>query len=436
MAPASEHDPRSTQVDDDAGAWFDAARFGMFIHVGHANAKGWELSWPLVGGVGSLPAAPRVAFEDWYTDVDSYQPAPDATADWCRSAADAGMGYAVMVTQHHDGVANFASDLPGRALSGGRDLVAEFCESARANGLRIGLYLSLSDWGHPDYPAWDPSMAPYNFIAYPRPDAVTWQRFVEQLAARITHLLTAYGQIDMIWFDGGWERSPDEWHAAELEALIRSLQPSIMINDRLPGAHADFQTPEQLIPAEPPEGRFETCMTMNLSWGWVPEDDRYTTATETIHLLGEIAGRGGNLLLNIGPGPDGHIVAEQRNILDEVTEWMAAHSSAIVGTRPGFEPWQWHGPSTCSPGPDGLELVHLICVMRPYRHVVVRGVHPRRLRSATVMGTGATLSWTTRVSAIDEVFGGDPIGEIVLEIDEADIDPHATVFTLSFEGSP
>ncbi len=434
MTPESEQELHADRQAD-PHAWFDLARFGLFVHVGHANAKGWELSWPLVGGVGSLPSAGQVAFDDWYRDVDDYQPAADATDDWCRTAAEASMGYAVMVTQHHDGVANFASAVPGHAISGGRDLVAEFCESASRHGLRVGLYLSLSDWSHPDYPAWDPSMAPYNFIAYPRPDAETWERFVAQLKERITHLLTAYGRIDMIWFDGGWERTPDEWHATELEALIRSLQPGIMINDRLPGAHADFQTPEQLLPAEPPDTRFETCMTMNKSWGWVPHDTAYTTATETIHLLGEIAGRGGNLLLNIGPGPDGHIVEAQRRILGEVGSWMSRHHEAIVATTPGLAPWQWHGPSTRTHGADEMEHIHLICVMRPYRHVVVRGVHPSRLRSAVVMGTGTSLSWTRRISAIDEVFGGDPLGEVILEIDDADIDADATVITLTFAGS-
>lgn len=409
-------------------AWFDAARFGMFIHVSHANGQGWELSWPLVGGFGADPTAPAVAFEQWYSHVDEFDPAPDCATQWCRAAVDAGMGYVVMVAKHHDGVCNFPSVSPSRQLAGERDLVAELTTAAREAGLRVGLYFSLSDWGQADYPAWDPSMVPYSFIGYPRPPAEQWQRYLLHLRSQLRQLLGDYGRIDEVWFDGGWERTPDEWDTPSLEAFIRELQPEILINDRLPGAAADFTTPEQLVPAQRPDGRTETCMTLNRSWGWVPTDTDYKTGRDVVHLLSAVAALGGNLLLNVSPRADGSLPPEQTDALERVGGWMRRHPHAIVDTRPGLEPWQWNGPSTRSTSGD----LHLICVMRPYDTVTVRGVKVRRVKRVVEMSTGTELDWTVRVSALDELIGGDCAGELVITVPSELVDDLATVLTVQW----
>jgi len=422
---------RSEGAEPNPGGWFDEARFGMFIHVSHANGQGWELSWPLVGGVGSLPSAGRVPAEHWYDHIDEFRPAPDCAQRWCRAAADAGMGYAVLVTKHHDGVCNFPSASPSLQLADGRDLVGEFVTAARAHGLRVGLYFSLSDWAHPDYPAWQPSMAPYSFFAYPRPPADAWERFGHHLRAQLTQLLTDYGRIDELWFDGGWERMPDEWGSAELETLIRTLQPDILINDRLPGLAADFATPEQLIPAEPAPGRTETCMTLNRSWGWVPTDTDYKSGRDVVQLLAGVAGLGGNLLLNVSPMPDGSLPQPQVDALADVGAWMERNRDAVVGTVPGLEPWQWYGPSTRRGG-----TVHLICVMAPYERVTLRGVQVHRVRSVVALASGRELEWSTRVSALDEILGGDCLGEVVIEVPADVVDPLATVLSVDFADSP
>ena len=187
-----------------------------------------------------------------------------------------------------------------------RDLVAEFVDACRAEGLRVGFYFSLSDWHHPDYPAFRDEDRPYLLIAYPRPEPEVWARYLDVLFGQVRELLTDYGEISVIWFDGGWERSPEQWRAAELEALIRELQPDILINERLPSV-GDYTTPEQFVPATAPEGRWETCLTMNESWGHVPEDEDWKTERDLVHALCETVGKGGNLLLNIGPRGDGSL---------------------------------------------------------------------------------------------------------------------------------
>src|SRR5262249_38095182 len=152
------------------------------------------------------------------------------------------------------------------------------------------------------------------------------------------------GEISVMWFDGQWERTREEWKAEELAAMIRELQPNILINDRLPGG--DYDTPEQAIPAKVPDRRWETCMTMNASWGYVPDDDRYKSSTEIVHTICEIAGKNGNLLLNVSPRADGSLPPEQVSRLEAVGEWMSRNGSAIRGTTAGLEPWQFYGPST------------------------------------------------------------------------------------------
>ncbi len=407
-------------------AWFDHARFGMFIHFNHSSGRGWDLSWPLVG-VPNLPGATEpIGVERYYASVDQFDPEMGCATDWASAARRAGMGYAVFTTKHHDGVCNFPSGRPSRMISGGRDLVGEFVTACRAEGLAVGLYFSSSDWGQADYPAWRDDMAPYTFMGYPRPDEATWDRYWHHMADQLTQLLSDYGTIDYLWFDGGWERGPDEWRSREIEELVRRLQPQILINDRLPGLAADVTTPEQLIPAEPPAGRWEACMTMNRSWGWVPSDDRYKSARDIVTTLCEVAARGGNLLLNVSPDGDGQIPAVQQQRLDGVARWMDLHGEAIVGTEPGLEPWQFHGPST-----RVGDRVFLCCPWRPYERITVRGVRTRRISGVRALGTAIELAHSERLSAIDEVFGGDPVGELVIEVPDCACDELLTVIELT-----
>jgi alpha-L-fucosidase len=236
--------------------------------------------------------------------------------------------------------------------------------------------------------------------------------------------MTGYGAIDLVWFDGGWERRPDEWRASELAALFRELSPGVVLNDRLPG-EGDYDTPEQFIPALPPARRWETCMTMNESWGYDPKDTRYKSARELVHALCEVAGRGGNLLLNVSPMGDGSLPAEQIARLDALAEWMALHSSAVHDSKPGLEPWQFYGPST-----RVGEKLYLFLLMRPYESVSVRGLPIRRVRSVRALGTGKSLAFRGRAPIIDLLANRDPIGEVQIRVPEEALDPLATVLEL------
>ncbi len=410
-------------------SWFGAARFGMFVHWGHVSQQGLELSWPMAGGVGVLPYSTPVAVADYQASASTFAPDAATPKEWARLARAAGMQYAVFTSRHHDGYSMWPSAASDFCSS--QDLVGAYVDAFRSEGLRVGLYYSLSDWHHPDYPALTDDDRPYSFSPR-RGSAKAWGRYVDYVFAQITELLTGYGPIDLLWFDGGWERSIEEWRAKELRELIRSLQPDCLVNERLPGS-GDFETPEQFVPASAPDGLWETCMTMNSTWGYCPADTGYKSSRELVHTLCEVAGRGGNLLLNVSPRGDGSLPPEQVERLDDVADWVARCGSSVLGTNPGLEPWQHYGPSTRAG--DGVVYVHLLS--RPYESVTVRGLPIRRVTSVTDVASGTSLAFRTRCTVMDELFNWDPIGEVVIEVPPSIVDDLATVLavTLAPEGS-
>lgn len=404
--------------------WFEEAKFGMFVHWTHCSTRGYELSWPLVGGLHVLPRCQDTTVEDYYRDALDFSPSPGAAKEWMDLAARAGMRYAILTTKHHDGFALWPSahsDFTIAQTPYGGDLVGEYVDAARAAGLRVGFYYSLSDWHHPDYPPFREEDKPYLKFLGRRSD--TWEAYLDAMYGQVRELLTNYGDISVLWFDGQWERTAEEWRAAELIDEIRKLQPDILINDRLPGG--DYSTPEQAIPAEVPDRRWETCMTMNSSWGYVPEDPDYKSATGIVHTLSEIAGKSGNLLLNVSPRGDGTLPPEQIERLEAVGEWMSTHGEAIYGTTASdLQPWQFYGPSTAK---DGRVFLH--CVWKPYEDVVVRGLPVKRVR-ATHLASGTELRVRTRATAEQELMSSDPTGEVFIEVPPDLVDAHATVIEL------
>jgi len=413
--------------------WFDEARFGMFIHWDHASQRGLEVSWPMVGGVFSLPRCQSVTPQEYHALAASFDPTGFDAADLARRAREAGMRYVVFTTRHHNGYSMFESTQSDHTVMHSpysRDIVREVVDAFRGEGLRIGLYYSLSDWHHPDYPTFREEDKPYlPGISPPRPTDEQAERFRGYLRGQLHELLTGYGRIDVLWFDGQWERSPGWWRVDDLASLARTLQPDILINDRLPG-QGDFLTPEQFVPPTAPGERWETCYTMNDSWGWNPDDTNYKTARAIVHALCETAGRGGNLLLNVSPRGDGTLPPEQIERLEAVAAWMAVHHSAIHETRAGLEPWQFYGPSTRRDN-----RVNVMCLMRPYETVTVRGLPVRRVERVTVLGTGEHLAFSTRTGVLEQL-SADPDGEVIISVPARVLDVYATVLAIDLASEP
>src|SRR5687768_12984690 len=384
------------------GTWFDTAGLGMFIHWDHASQQGLEISWPLVGGGDIRVHAQDVTPEQYHSSAATFDPqAWDAPA-LARRAKAAGVQYAVLTTKHHNGFSMWPTKLDDWHIGNtpyGKDIVREFADAMRAEGIKVGFYYSLCDWHHPDYPAFTMEHRPYRLGASPpMPSDEQWDRFLEFMYGQITELLTDYGDIAVIWFDGGWERRASQWRSSELEQLIRSLQPGILINDRLPRV-GDYETPEQFVPPTPPERKWETCMTMNESWSYNPDDHDYKSPRALVHTLCEVVGRGGNLLLNVSPRGDGSLPPELVERLQHLGAWVKRNGEAVLGVDAGLESWQHYGPSTRR---DNRVYVHLLA--KPYETVTVRGLKVRRIEKVTELVSGRSLAFETR-TGIMESFG-------------------------------
>lgn len=362
--------------------WFGSAAFGLFIHFDHTSQQGIEISWPMVRG---MPVA------EYHQSAETFDPTGWDPTAIAKLAAAAGMRYAVFTAKHHSGWAAWPSRVAPFNISTspygrrGGDLVGEYVEAMRSAGLKVGLYFSLADWSHPDYPAFTDDMNPYRGADYPRPDSAAWERFRTLLKAELSELLTAYGPIDLLWFDGQWERTAAEWGSADIAAHIRSLAPRLVFNDRLPEA-GGYATPEQIVPGRPPAAPWEACMTMNDTWAWSPTDTDYKSETELVSTLVETAAGGGNLLLNVSPQSDGSLPTPQTDRLRTIAGWMAVNNESIVDVEPGLQAWQFYGPST-----RRGNVVYLHMLGLPTEYVTVRGVPARQLNAVRFLGSDTAL---------------------------------------------
>jgi alpha-L-fucosidase len=252
-----------------------------------------------------------------------FRPQPNAARAWAKLAKQAGQKYMVMTTKHHEGFCNWDTKLTNYCApkqGPGRDLVAEYVEAARAEGLRVGFYYSLMDWHHPDG-------------ARCATDEEARKRFVEYTHGLIRELLTNYGKIDVLWYDVDWPLTAEQWESKKMNEMVFKLQPDIIVNNRngLPG---DFSTPEQTIRAERGGRAWESCMTMNNSWGYTPADDDWKSAKTVVRNLVTCARGGGNYLLNIGPKPDGSVPEQSASVLTEVGHWMDKNGPTIYESEP------------------------------------------------------------------------------------------------------
>ena len=335
--------------------WFAEARFGMFIHWGvyAIPARG---EW--------VRSTERQRAEDYQSYLEAFDPVHYRPREWAKAARDAGMKYAVMTAKHHDGFCMFDSRLTNYKVTNtpaGRDLLREYVEAFRAEGLRVGLYYSLLDWHHEDYPAYGDSIHPLRGDEACRDRSHEFSNYVAYMHGQVEELLTHYGKIDIIWFDFSYDDMRGEvWGATELVRKARAFQPDILIDDRLGGniraRHpepyaGDFASPEQIIP---PEGvlnedglplPWEACITLNNHWGYCAADRDYKSAKQVIRALIECVGKGGNLLLNVGPDAKGEIPEPSLRLLEEVGTWMRRNGASVYGCGRSDLPkpqWGWY----------------------------------------------------------------------------------------------
>ena len=339
--------------NDDRTAWYRNAKFGMFIHWGPYSLASVEASWPIM-----RPTPGGISEADYRALPQRFNPTkfdPDAFIDLARAA---GQEYMVFTTKHHDGFCMFDSSYTDYKITNtpyGKDIVKQLAQACDKRDMRLGFYYSPPDMHHPDFR--DTSkLARDNWNGEPqRPE---WPIYLDYMQLQLTELLTRYGPVALIWFDGLYHQ--EKYDGERFIKLIRNLQPATLVNDRI-GVPGDYVTPEQFIPKAIPTKDvhffgweqnvqkelkpsipkpedfqlWETCMTINNTWAYNMHDHDYKSAQFLIRGLVEVASRGGNFLLNVGPQPDGVIQPEFQDRLRAIGDWLAVNGESIYGTTYG-----------------------------------------------------------------------------------------------------
>jgi alpha-L-fucosidase len=332
-----------TKADYDSRMnWWSDARFGMFIHWGLYAVPAGEWQGKTEYGEWIRTSA-EIPLDEYSNFVGQFNPVKFNALEWVRLAKEAGMKYIVITSKHHDGFCMFdtkQTDFCIMSTPFHWDPMKDLADACRKEGMKLCFYYSIMDWHHPDY-------TPRREWEKDRPvkDA-DFSRYISYMKAELKELLTNYGDIGVLWFDGEWERTWNEKYGKEIYEYCRSIKPDIIINNRVhagqialegPGnqvlSNGDFGTPEQEIPATGLPGiNWETCMTMNDHWGYNKHDKNFKSTGDIIRMLCDIASKGGNYLLNVGPTAEGQFPQESIDRLHGIGTWMKVNGEAVYGT--------------------------------------------------------------------------------------------------------
>jgi alpha-L-fucosidase len=363
-------------------SWFVKDRFGMFIHWGTYSAAARH-EW-----VKSHEQIPQSKYQQYFDhfDPDLYDP-----REWARMAKAAGMKYFVVTTKHHEGFCLWDTkytDYKAPNAPCGKDLLTPMVEAFRAEGLKVGFYYSLIDWHHPDFTVSDKFHPLRNDAEERAKDPRrTMKRYAEYMRNQVTELLTQFGQIDILWFDfsypGEEGKGHDDWESEKLYALVRKLQPHVVIDNRLDLPDVgDFVTPEQFQPAEglkDKDGKpavWEACQTFSGSWGYHRDELSWKSVDQLLWMLIDGVSKGGNLLLNVGPTARGEFDYRAKERLAGMGEWMRVNGRSIYGC--GQAPKEFATPSDCrytySPQTNRL---YLHVMAWPFKDIYCPGLRDR-----------------------------------------------------------
>lgn len=410
--------------------WFEQAKLGIFIHYGIYAVNGIAESWSFYNG--------RISYEDYMKQLDGFTASAFDAEEWADLIEASGARYAVLTTKHHDGVALFdtkQNDLSVvKKTPAARDIVKAYADAIRKKGIRLGMYFSLIDWSHPDYatvyhserPEGEPFMVnPFSCPAGGEEQPERWEKFMEFNRGQLAEVLGNYGKVDLVWFDGDWERSAEQWGLPEFKSYLKSFNPELIINSRLQG-YGDYKTPEQGLPITRPEGAWEFCTTINDSWGYQQGDHHYKSLNQIIHMFCDCISMGGNLLLDIGPKEDGSIDPRQKEILLGLGDWIRTHEEAVFGTREGVMQRYYAGGSTLS---EDEKTLYLFVHDRPAENICLKGLC-NQIRKVTVLHSGKELNW--------DVYGGAPWlgipGTTWIFLTPEDCHRHTTVLKVELDG--
>ncbi|MGJ1240951.1 alpha-L-fucosidase [Sphingobacterium siyangense] len=396
----------STQKMD----WFEDAKLGIFIHWGIYSVDGISESWSFFNNY--------INHDNYIKQLNGFTAKDYKPKEWAKLIKEAGAKYTVITTKHHDGISmwNTKADKAITTLQDAaakQDVITPFVKAIQEEGLHTGLYYSLPDWSHPYYDVFTRNRKRYELKGEP----TRWDNYVKYYQKQLTELSEQY-KPELLWFDGDWEHSAEEWKAKETLNLLRKYNPNIIINSRL-NHHGDYDTPEQGIPVTRPDAKFwELCYTMNDSWGYQPFDKKYKSPNMIIRTLVDCISMGGNLLLDIGPKADGTIPDEQLNILKQLGRWTHKHAAAIYGTRAGIPFANYGGKSALSK--DGKTLYLYVYEQKP--ELQLKGlVNHSAIKGVSVVGDASA-----KVSLKSEN------GTVRVDLTKVNFDQDVTVIALNF----
>jgi alpha-L-fucosidase len=350
--------PETTNQHNQRMSWWRNARFGMFIHWGLYAIPAGEWDGETNHAEWILTTA-QIPVKEYENFSKKFNPTQFNAEEWVKTAKNAGMKYIVITSKHHDGFCLFDSKFTEYDVMDAtpfkRDILKELSEECHKQGIKICFYHSIMDWHHPDY-------LPRRDWESRSTEGAAFDRYVQYMKGQLKELVTNYGEIGVLWFDGEWENTWDKERGTELYQYVRSLQPSIIINNRVgkgregmsgtydPESYVgDFGTPEQEIPDTGLGYDWETCMTMNDHWGYNKHDHNWKSEKELIQNLVDSVSKGGNFLLNVGPTSEGLFPEPCKQRLKSIGKWMEINGESIYGTTSSlFSDLDWGRSTTKS----------------------------------------------------------------------------------------
>ena len=398
--------------------WFSQAKLGIFIHWGIYSRGDWSESWAFHNG--------RVSMEDYFAQEADFTAASYDPAQWVRLIRESGARYTVITSKHHDGFALWdtqAGDVSAvKSSAAGRDVLTPFVEEVRRQGgLRLGLYYSLIDWPREDYPN-VLRAGPPRYDIHKEPQR--WKHFLDFNSAQLRELSEAYNP-DLLWFDGDWEFSSEEWDAPGIVRQLREYNPNIIVNSRIAGC-GDYDTPELGVPVVKPEARWwETCMTINDSWGFRKNDMDFKSPDTIIRMLVDCMSMGGNLLLDIGPRADGTIPEEEVAMLRLLGRWISRHEEAVYPTRAGIPAGHVQAYTTLNQAGD---ILYLYFPYVPNESLEIKGLKSK-VKRVRVVGSGQELTW----KLYNDIDWSATPGVYYIQVPPEVLDPFMTVLAVELE---
>jgi alpha-L-fucosidase len=445
--------PSDTQVLKSISKWQDL-KFGLFMHWGTYSQWGVVESWSICPEDEGWTQRRGPYAKDYYEYVKAYEnlqatfnPVKFAPEKWVKAAKAAGMKYMIFTTKHHDGFNMFDTHESDYKITGRKtpfssnsrsNVTKEIFDAFRKDGFSVGAYFSKADWHTDNYwwPYFPPKDRNVNYDVNKYPDR--WKSFKDFTYNQIKELMSEYGKVDILWLDGGWVRplstidTTVDWQRGikidqdidmkRIATMARSYQPGLLIVDRtVTGEYENYTTPEQQVPNEPLSFPWETCMTMGDSWSYVPHDN-YKSAHQLIHLLVKVVSRGGNFLLNIGPGPDGDWDPVAYSRLEEIGKWIGVNGEGIYNSKP-IAPYSddniYYTQSKDEKALYAFYLSEKDDVTLP-SEIVLKNLPLTKKSKVSILGTTGRVRWKAKGSEIT----------IVLPAGLKNLSQHAVVFRI------